>query len=74
MAVPAQRTGAARSPQSPGPAAGMAASLWMGDVSEGGRLGPARRNLSITREEESEWEESSDPKRVEVNGKGSSFG
>lgn len=46
----------------------------MGDVSEGGRLGPARTNLSITREEESEGKESSDPKRVEVNGKGNSFG
>lgn len=62
-----------RSPPSPGPAAGMAASLWMGDVSEGGLLGPARRNLSVTREEESEGE-ASDPQRVEVTGKGSSFG
>lgn len=63
-----------RSPPHPGPAAGMAASLWMGDVSEGGLPGPARRNLSVMREEECEREESSDPQRVEVTGKGSSSG
>lgn len=64
MAVGARRTTAGaglRGPLTPGPAAGMAASLWMGDVSEGGRLGRTRRNLGATREEGSEGEESIDP-------------
>lgn len=65
MAVGARRTTAGaglRGPLTPGPAAGMAASLWMGDVSEGGRLGRTRRHLGVTREEGSEGEESIDPR------------
>lgn len=52
----------------------MAASLWMGDVSEGGCPGPRRTNLSVTGEDESEGAGSSNPKRVEVNGERSSLG
>lgn len=54
VAVGARRTTAGaglRGPLTPGSAAGMAASLWMGDVSEHGRLGRTRRNLGVTREE-----------------------
>lgn len=61
-------------PRNSGPAADMAASLWMGDVSEGGCAGPRRMTLSVTGEEESEAEGSWNPKRVEVNGEGSSLG
>lgn len=39
-----------------GGASGMAASLWMGDVSEGGRPGLRSRNLSVTREKGTEEE------------------
>lgn len=68
VAIPAPRTGAGaglRGPPSPGRAVAMAASLWMGDVSEGGRPGPRRRNLSVARGG------ILDPERVEVNGEGS---
>ena len=42
-------------PQSPCGAAGMAASLWMGDVSEGGFPGLWRRNVSVARKKGAEW-------------------
>lgn len=59
MEVPARRSGVRASlggRRSPGGASGMAASLWMGDVSEGGRPGLRSRNLSVTREKETEEE------------------
>lgn len=46
----------------------------MGDVSEGGCPGPRKMSLSVTGEEESEGEGALNPKRVEVNGEGSSLG
>ena len=76
MGVPSGRTGAPaqRIPLSPGPAAGMAASLWMGDVSERGGSGPRRRNPSVSSVGGCEGEASSNSQKVKVNGKQSSFG